>query len=160
MVIFNLSLYMSCFLAGVAIYQLYINRRNWFTWMMLALSVLAQLLASNSGEMTGALIVMNVLFLIFIFFPSRLGFFKNRMSVFIGLISYSLYLIHEDVGVLLIHHWGPLMGQFSGFSPIIVGGMLILFSAGLYRFFEQPLSRRWKLKPKSLEPVHVSDSAQ
>ena len=73
------------------------------------------------------------------------AFFASRKVVWIGLISYSLYLWHW--GVLAISRWTIGIHWWS--VPIQLGLMLLL-AAGSYRYLEKPLRHaqwspfRWK----------------
>ena len=61
-----------------------------------------------------------------------------------GIGSYSLYLIHENIGVLLINRYASLLGSLDFLFPVIVIAALILFSYFSYTFFEKPAGKLLK----------------
>jgi peptidoglycan/LPS O-acetylase OafA/YrhL len=65
---------------------------------------------------------------------------ENPVLRRIGIISYSIYLIHEDIGVLLINKYGGALGRFSVLSPFIVMILMTVFAETSYRFYEQRAS--------------------
>jgi peptidoglycan/LPS O-acetylase OafA/YrhL len=79
----------------------------------------------------------------------RLRLFRLAPLAFLGTISYSLYLIHENLGYAIL-----LWGYDVGIPPIlgvaIALGVALGVASLLYRFVEQPfqeLSRGWRRKP-------------
>jgi peptidoglycan/LPS O-acetylase OafA/YrhL len=52
-------------------------------------------------------------------------------------MSYSIYLIHEAIGVLLINKYGKYMGIWSPVSPLIVMVLVVGFAGLSYRFYEK-----------------------
>lgn len=67
----------------------------------------------------------------------------NRAMVGIGLISYSLYLIHWPLFVLAHQSLGPL----SGLMRVALIGLSVLLAALSYRFVETPFRQKWQ-KPR------------
>lgn len=77
--------------------------------------------------------------------PWRL--FVNRVTVYLGTISYSLYLNHPTIVILLrpIYRWFyaqpiPLMAQFVA-SAIVTIAVVVIVSTITYRLIEQPCIR-------------------
>lgn len=65
----------------------------------------------------------------------------NRFAVAIGLISYTLYLVHWPVIVLLKHRY---FGELSDMGTLLAAGVTVVFSVAIYFGVEKPLR-----KPKS-----------
>ena len=61
----------------------------------------------------------------------------------LGLISYPLYLIHQDVGRMLINLSGPETMAWSGrvYRAVVLGGSLSALCWLIYMFVEKPLIR-------------------
>lgn len=62
----------------------------------------------------------------------------------IGVVSYSLYLLHQKIGVSLIHsmgEWLPLQGRTTLVYAIAVAGLMIFASRLIYRYWETPANR-------------------
>jgi peptidoglycan/LPS O-acetylase OafA/YrhL len=75
-----------------------------------------------------------------------LVFLENAFLSRIGVISYSIYLIHEDIGVLLINKYGKYMGSWSPASPFIVMILAVCFAGLSYRFYEKRVALFLKRK--------------
>ena len=72
--------------------------------------------------------------------------FGSKIFSSIGVASYTLYLLHQDIGVTLIMKSGWLIkkvGVFPVAIAIILG--LTLFARCLYTYWEEP-SKRFILK--------------
>ena len=88
------------------------------------------------------LFLLTFLFAILAFAPNYLSFLKIKLVQRIGLISYSVYLIHQFIGILLINkislwiNYSPI----NIYIPIFVMILVIVFAECSYRFFEKPVS--------------------
>ncbi len=147
--IFNLSFFIWWFLAGALFFELY-QYRLLREKMVVMLSVLALLIfllempllySNNFQAQLIAFAGMCILFLLMIYRKTALGFLEHRVLAQIGIISYSMYLIHEDIGVLLIHRYGGLLGRASFLSPFLMILLTIGFSSLSFRLFEKKAGR-------------------
>lgn len=86
---------------------------------------------------------MVFLFLIFIYNNKALSFLDIKIISHIGVISYSLYLTHEGIGVIIINKLSSYLSSqyLIILTPILVVFLLIIFSSLLYRFYEKPVIR-------------------
>jgi peptidoglycan/LPS O-acetylase OafA/YrhL len=144
---FAVSQFMIYFTLGILFYTIFdkkkISRFNFS--VILALSGLElYLLEHNSLRVLFILTIL--LFVIFIYKGEYLNFLKANLITRIGMTSYTLYLIHESIGVILINKLGAFTGPgfVTGLIPVIVIFILILFSELVYRFYEVPLNRYFK----------------
>jgi peptidoglycan/LPS O-acetylase OafA/YrhL len=88
-------------------------------------------------DITRFFIASLLLGIFFLAISGRLKLLRNELMVFIGTISYSLYLIHQNIGYIII-------GEFyrKGLNPFI--GILCAFAFSvslatfLYKFIEKP----------------------
>lgn len=69
-----------------------------------------------------------LLFMILIYYPKRILFLENKFFLTIGISSYFLYLIHENIGVLLINKFGHIMKTYEFLIPIGVIIFLTIMS--------------------------------
>ena len=143
---FNLLKYSLWFLAGILFHQLYSQNKKPF--ILPALSFLLILLISDCTGLKMKLVVsaMFFLFLLFVYAPKYLSFLKFKLFSGIGLVSYSLYLIHENVGVLFIHNYAHLLGNQQGLFPVLLIVLFVAFSAILYKWVEKPIAAQFKKK--------------
>ena len=132
--------HVSLFVAGICFYKLYTSNRNKTTLAVLLLSLFATIVTFSFYD-----------FLFFSFFyilfylatTGKLKFLAGRGFVFFGTISYSLYLVHQNIGYVIMnktHGWG---------IPYAVG-MLLGASASCFlafvltKYIEQPALRAFR----------------
>jgi peptidoglycan/LPS O-acetylase OafA/YrhL len=91
--------YANLFIAGIMFYHLKNHLRNWSTHLIILTCLLIQGLVAPLES----LIPVALFFLFFyLFVYDRMGFLALRPLVFLGTISYSLYLIHQNVGYVIL----------------------------------------------------------
>jgi peptidoglycan/LPS O-acetylase OafA/YrhL len=75
-------------------------------------------------------------------------FFSSKIMVYLGKISYSIYLWHSLILVFMFPFLSSLLQSFGAFSPIIafvvIGLMTILTSIVSYKLFEEPYLKKSK----------------
>jgi peptidoglycan/LPS O-acetylase OafA/YrhL len=144
--VFNLGLFIPWFLAGVLFQRLHSGHRERSLAVMFGAIVCMLLYSADNFAVQIISLLMLLLFAAFVFSPGWLKVFGNKAFAHIGLISYSLYLIHENVGLVLIHRYAASFGECSFLFPLILTGALITFSSLLYFFVEQPIANYFKTK--------------
>ena len=86
--------------------------------------------------------------------PAIQQFLTNRFFLFIGKVSYSLYLCHWIIVIYAMNNWDSMMAYFSnyyiGFGIILLGVMVatIIAATIMYYIIEEPfikISRKYKL---------------
>jgi peptidoglycan/LPS O-acetylase OafA/YrhL len=161
---FNFCKYAAYFSLGILFYCLFFSKK--ISKQSIALCVLCVLVEAyylNDNILRIMLLAVIVLFMLFIYRPAYISFLNNRVLTRIGIISYSLYLIHENTGVLLINKFGTLTTSsiLVKIFPVFLILVMIAFSEMLYRFYEKPvnnlfrkrlLSRAAKKKADELQP--------
>jgi peptidoglycan/LPS O-acetylase OafA/YrhL len=138
--VFSIPAYIGWFAAGVLFYAIYSKKAGKLTIGISSITVLLQLYNCVDKEALVMLICI-AFFLIFIFSPRTLNFLAYKPIANIGMASYSLYLIHENIGVLLICKYAGYWGRFDFLFPLLVIAIMITFSLLSYRFFEKPVSK-------------------
>jgi len=139
--IFLFLKYALWFLAGIYLLEIYSNQADKKSLLMLTLVLILQtVLMQNKIEILFCIIVYPTL-LLFIYKPQYLSFLSTKFISKLGVASYSIYLIHQNAGVLLIN---KLSGVLQGYN--ILAGLLaiVLFcSFGLvsYKYIESKLGK-------------------
>lgn len=143
---FNLLHYSLWFLTGVLFYQLYTSHKN--KYILPGLGLIFVFLLYDCFDLNMRLMVscMFLLFMFFIYLPQYLAFLKFKLFSSIGLVSYSLYLIHENIGVLFIHKYAAYLGNYQGLFPLILIVLFVVFSTIFYKWLEKPITLYLKKK--------------
>ncbi|MCS3737061.1 acyltransferase family protein [Mucilaginibacter dorajii] len=148
--VFNITFFIAWFLAGVIFYRLYIGiniKQNY--WFLIYPTMVILCLLRDSwvyfqsifyAEMFAGSIMI-ALFLLLIYKGNFLSILENSFITRIGVISYSIYLIHEVIGILLINKYSHYLGSWAMLSPFIIIVMVIAFAELSYRFYETKIAR-------------------
>jgi peptidoglycan/LPS O-acetylase OafA/YrhL len=144
--IFHLVYTILWFSLGTAFYRLYCGFRwqehRWLTASFLL--ILGLLCRDPSGHRQWAMVLfILLLFGLLIYKRKWLSFLDIPLFRRIGIISYSIYLLHEVIGVLLLIRLGPVFGR-SPLLPLMLVVLFILFAELLYRIYEKPVTRKLK----------------
>lgn len=143
--LFNLTHYICFFAAGVVFHHLFKGGRlNFITIFLSGFILIGQLYNSFALGEKLIFLIMLLLFAVMIYKRKLLFFLDNPLLIRIGMISYSVYLAHEDIGILLINKYGGYLGRWSPISPILDCAFVILAAELSYRFIEQRAGRMLK----------------
>src|SRR5699024_12438738 len=74
----------------------------------------------------------------FLVIHNRMQFLGSRVLVFFGTISYSLYLIHQNIGYVIINKMHELGFTHPIFTVMIIGAT-ILAAYLIFRYVETPV---------------------
>lgn len=160
---FDLCFFMQYFAAGICFFKLYSGQGiHGKATRLLAVAVLV-LCFVNCRTIDNFLIhvAMMALFFLMIYKPKAIAFLQHPLLVRIGVVSYSLYLIHEAVGVYLIKEYAYLLGAWSPLAPFILIAFFTLFAELSYRLYEMPVIRFLKkiMFPHNAEKKLVAEPA-
>lgn len=150
-----------CFVAGTMFFELYRNNRNrsckdWSRHLVIAACVATQyLLTSLEAAVIMAAFCLIFYAIVYGCFPKWLC---NRTLIWMGCISYPVYLLHQEIGGVLmwmLHPWGlPPVALFL--IPIC----LVLPLAHLITFaLERPIQRKLREWGKRREQSSVRPTA-
>ena len=121
------------------------DRRNLFAQLLAAEGFLASVLVSYLSDRAFEFLLVIGIYLIFYAFvaaPSLLKFLDNKFLNSIGASSYSLYLLHQNIGVTFIAFIASetgMRGEASILIPILIIIALLIASKYLYEQFETPM---------------------
>ncbi len=141
------------FLSGIAFYLLWTGRRERLIHAVLAGSVAANFLIA---PLWSAVIQASFWGVFLLGITGRLSFIICRPLVFLGTISYSLYLVHQNIGFYLIN-W--LQGHGVGvMASILCATALGLLLATAVTFWIEKPALRWIRQ--AWKKVKAGDTAQ
>lgn len=136
--ILNLQ-YGMLFLIGINFFKIYNKESNWVNHLQIALSVLVAFYVNQKQEYLLILFLLIIVFYLFVY--DKLFFIKIKPLLFIGKISYSLYLVHQFIGYIIIQNL--IQNHITNYYILIIVPFLI--SCGIafliVRFVEIPSNR-------------------
>jgi peptidoglycan/LPS O-acetylase OafA/YrhL len=132
--------YINLFLIGVAFYLLYEKRRLGLAIFSIIFGVMSDFFIWNrelsiAVEHSAAVIVVVLIFYLALFL--RPAFLTNKILVYFGSISYSLYLIHQKIGLIIIQQLEKI-GINSNIAILIAIVSVIILANFLYFLIEKP----------------------
>jgi len=149
--IFNYVSYSIYFILGVLFFQLHSKENKRMSIILLCICLFILLISNGGFNFTQFLpihlvFIMFLLFVGFIYFPKQLNFVTMNPISNIGVASYSLYLIHEVIGVLLINKYADVFGKYDYVFPIFVILLMICFALLSFKYIEKPIGLYLKKK--------------
>jgi len=114
------------------------------------LELLAPLLAGvHDAVPLGVVVGVPILFAAAIWFRPVASLLAWRPMVTIGAASYGLYLIHQNVGVAILHSLPPMSAAGGALAAVAVAAGCAAVAVASFRWIETPLSRalRARLAP-------------
>jgi peptidoglycan/LPS O-acetylase OafA/YrhL len=140
--------FLGWFLFGIAFFLMNRTGPSFRSFALLAvgaLQVALQALQDNSIPMAIAGGIIPLLFFGAFKLPKLQAMLSRPALRSIGAASYSLYLLHEYIGVSLIGALGRATGlehtPTAAALALVVGAALVLFSLFVFRYWEAPLNR-------------------
>lgn len=139
--------YIIFFLLGILFYEFMSNRFSevkYFTWMVLLLLPVHYLIVDNWGLISMNLILL-ILFLSVMYTDLAKKFISFSIFNFFALVSYPLYLIHENAGVSLIVEIGKLEILPHFLLPIVAIAIMSAVAYPIAKYYE-PFAQKWLKK--------------
>ena len=135
--------YGNLFIAGIMFYKI-MHEKNLIHYLILLIALLTEY------YLRGA-VVWHVLFyyvLFFLFTSQNLKFLAMKPLVYLGTISYSLYLIHQNIGYVVIQ-WLESHDMINAVSAVLVPLVIVVIIAILMqKYIEKPalifIRRKWQ----------------
>ncbi len=138
--------HLSWFGAGIAFFYLHLDRGNRLARLLavetLTVSI-AQALLRNAAAEIPYYLAFYALFVLFVFRRQWVRVFEWKPFTSAGESSYSLYLLHQNIGVTLIAVLGGGAGaRWSALAVPVVATIMVLLSLQIYRKWELPAKRK------------------
>ena len=136
------------FSLGIFFYHLYsknIPHRSAFVMMAMLVGLEIYFIGDNTLRIL--LLAVIVLFLILVYRESWLSFLRLKGVVWIGLVSYPLYLLHENIGIILINRVGDITNYIGAvYLPVVIAIVMVIGSSLIFKFYERPIASYLKAK--------------
>lgn len=142
--LFTLMEYGSLFIMGIMFYKI-LNEKGLVPYLLVCLAYLVDVYIRPDSA-----VLISVYFVVFFLFVSgALAILRFKLLVFLGSISYSLYLIHQNIGYLVIHGLESY-GLANSISALLVPLFVSIGLATLITtMVEKPallfIKNRWKM---------------
>lgn len=137
--------YLPWFIAGIGFFSLYSDQSNQTGYWLLVESALSFLASAAWTPVDllstyASLAVFYALFASMIFRPSYLSWMAGRFLSRMGAASYSLYLLHQNIGVTLLASFSTFANNrpWTILLAPCVAILLIFASLAIYRYWEMP----------------------
>jgi peptidoglycan/LPS O-acetylase OafA/YrhL len=139
---FLLVEYSAFFVIGAAAYLDFKERRvSPATW---ALFVLAMGSAWLGAGLQGLIVATAMVVVFSLLIWRRARFLDTPLLVFVGVVSYPLYLLHQNIGYVIIHSVRS-HGVGYGWAVVIALGVSLAMATALTFVIERPAQRRFRL---------------
>jgi peptidoglycan/LPS O-acetylase OafA/YrhL len=147
---FPLSQFIPLFLAGILFYQLKnaVGRQLMIILLILSCYFVQIILFKSGGRSSGYIlhseykVVVGVYFVfMFLFAYNKLGWIVNRATLYLGKISFALYLIHQYLSInVIIPHLMKIGVNFHIAAYLIALPTCILIASLITFYVEKPVS--------------------
>ena len=105
--------------------------------MILIMQWLLLLIDIRRVNIYSTLCITTYFYIFILFLNNKLTFLNNKILIFLGSISYSFYLIHQEVGYILINKLYILMNSVI-LSIIFALSITIIIAYLMYQYIEKP----------------------
>ena len=147
--------YIPLFLGGITFYKLYYQKEKQFqNYAVLIACLVCQILSYNySNRFNGAISIIEYSIILMIYFGFFLGvihhklsFIVNPVTVFLGKISFAVYLLHQAIAtqILIPYFMNDLQLDFWTASLLLAMPIIIITATLVTYFIEIPLGRFMK----------------
>lgn len=137
--------YFPFFAIGMIFYRFHsgaLSRRRLLLWQIL-LALVAGLMG---GEAT--LVAAIIIAIFWLMLGGRLSLLASSLLLWLGAISYPLYLVHQNIGYVVIHQLG-LVGVGVEIAAVAATALAVLLAHVLHRHIEDP-AQRWLRQRKPM----------
>jgi peptidoglycan/LPS O-acetylase OafA/YrhL len=138
------SMFAYLFAGGVMIYRLYAGDRSIVVYATLLLAVLSSSVSEWPTHHLQSLFIAKSVFYFSLLSAAAFGLLpllRSRVLVFLGAISYSLYLTHQVIGAYVIQQLLN-MGINVNLAIAVTIGLVVLLSTAVCLGIERPAQRR------------------
>lgn len=148
--------FVGCVCIGIAIKQINKLDQNKCAWMLLCLCSLATTYLSRGTSYTIELICVAPIVWFAYIKKNKILEFKPLM--FLGMISYPLYLIHQNIAFMIQNFLVETTGKYSFAWGIIAMGIVFAIGTILYYGIEKPVQKQIKMSFLRHQPTKTNSS--
>ena len=132
--------FVGCFCIGIALKHIIKMKTAGNTWsVVIILSILTTLI--NRGKVC-ALELILIIPLFSLCAYEKIKLFSAKPFVFLGSISYSLYLIHQNISYIIQNRLVDFCGEYKAIYSFAAFVLVLLLGILLYYFVEKPIQNK------------------
>ena len=132
---FSIASFSQMFIIGMMFYAIWQHGDQLKYYAVIALCILYDL---TFMSVENTLFTTAFVAIFYLVINNKLQFLSSKILVFFGTISYPLYLIHQNIGYVIINHLHDLGYTHPIYTIILVGGTVIAAYL-IYSYVEQPV---------------------
>lgn len=130
--------YIPFFGIGMLSYRVWSGARHWREQLPYAMAILASVIGQSRTEPAILALLLFGLFAALV--AGRLGFLATRPLLWLGSISYTLYLVHHNIGFIILLYAGQI-GVSPLMAVLMATGVAFVLAVLLHHLVEEPLAR-------------------
>ena len=131
------------FIAGILFYKLKFGKlSDWKIHLLVLATFIVYLCSYKDLKELIAVTIYYVVFYLFIF--DKLLWLKSKVLVQLGFMSYALYLLHQNIGYIIIEKLDGHIDYQSLWIILIPFGFSLMLSYIVFRYVEKPLVSQFK----------------
>ena len=103
--------YAPLFMIGISIYNIYIGKKEIYFHVLIVCNLVTSIFLYPTANSGYSIMILSIAFtsfvgLFYLFVYGKLKFLQNsKVLIFIGAVSYPLYLLHENIGLIIINYF-------------------------------------------------------
>jgi peptidoglycan/LPS O-acetylase OafA/YrhL len=133
------------FVTGIGFHALALRAEWRVGAFLISLGTLELLAQSAAGAPDaapiGVVVLVPILFAAAIWFRPVVSVLSSKPMVMMGVASYGLYLIHENVGIAILHSLPPMDVPGGAIAALAVAAGCTAVAVASFRWIEEPVSR-------------------
>ncbi|OAH74379.1 hypothetical protein AXA65_06355 [Chryseobacterium sp. FP211-J200] len=142
--IFNIMEMGLWFYIGMQLLEMFRYRKIKNLLLFSAFFIVQTLLLGMGKETLLFCFFVYIILIMFIYSPHYLRFLENPVISRLGICSYSVYLIHENIGVIIINKLSPYLVGFNWIVGVALLIICFIFGIYCYKYWENPISKKIK----------------
>ena len=131
------------FIAGILFYKLkFIRLSDWKTHLLILATFIVYLCSYKDFKELIAVLMYYSIFYLFVF--DKLIWLKSSVLVKLGMISYTLYLLHQNIGYIIIERLEGYISYQSLWIMLVPLVFSLILAFLVFRYIEKPLLLQFK----------------
>jgi peptidoglycan/LPS O-acetylase OafA/YrhL len=135
--------YAPLFISGILFYKIKTGQSNAYHHILVFLSFIVEtiVLYSTGADFVVYTVITCYYAIFYLFVYGLMKFLNNKALLFLGSISYTLYLIHENIGMAIIYWFKKIADIQIIYLPITIA-IVILIASFITIYIEKP-AMKW-----------------